>query len=53
MIVHTGQHYDKMMSDVYFNQLQISEPKYRLEPGGKTHGAITAYQLAEIEKILI
>ena len=52
VIVHTGQHYDKMMSDVFFNQLQIPEPKYRLESGGKTHGEMTGYQIIEIEKIL-
>jgi UDP-GlcNAc3NAcA epimerase len=53
VIVHTGQHYDKNMSEVFFNQLQIPMPNYRLESGGKTHGAMTAYQLAEIEKILL
>ena len=52
VIVHTGQHYDKMMSDVFFNQLQIPEPKYKLESGGKTHAEMTGYQLMEIEKIL-
>ena len=38
---------------IFFNQLQIPEPQYRLESGGKSHGAMTGYQLAEIEKILI
>ena len=52
VIVHTGQHYDKMMSDVFFNQLQIPEPKYKLESGSKTHAEMTGYQLMEIEKIL-
>ena len=53
VIVHTGQHYDKMMSDIFFNQLQIPKPKYRLESGGKTHAEMTGYQLMEIEKILL
>ena len=53
VIVHTGQHYDKMMSDIFFNELQIPKPKYRLESGGKTHAEMTGYQLMEIEKILL
>ena len=53
VIVHTGQHYDKMMSDIFFNQLQIPEPKYKLESGGMTHAEMTGYQLMEIEKILL
>ena len=53
VIIHTGQHYDKNMSEIFFNQLKIPEPKYRLESGGKSHGAMTGYQLIEIEKILL
>jgi len=53
VIVHTGQHYDKMMSDVFFKQLQIPEPQYRFESGGKSQGAMTGYQLTEIEKIVL
>tara|TARA_B100001057_G_scaffold249305_1_gene249598 strand:+ start:525 stop:1598 length:1074 start_codon:yes stop_codon:yes gene_type:complete len=53
IIVHTGQHYDKNMSKVFFNQLKIPEPNYHLMSGGKSHGAMTGYQLIEIEKILI
>ena len=41
------------MSEVFFNQLQIPEPQYRLESGGKSHGAMTGYQLTEIEKIVL
>lgn len=53
VIIHTGQHYNKNMSDIFFNQLQIPEPKYKLESGGKTHAEMTGYQLMEIEKILL
>ena len=53
VIVHTGQHYDKMMSDIFFEQLKLPQPKYRLESGGKTHAEMTGYQLMEIEKILL
>ena len=53
IIVHTGQHYDKNMSRGIFNQLKIPVPNYHLKSGGKSHGAMTGYQLVEIEKILI
>ena len=52
VIVHTGQHYDKNMSEVFFGQLGIPKPNYLLDSGGKSHGAMTGYQLIEIEKIL-
>ena len=53
IIVHTGQHYDKNMSQVFFRQLGIPKPKYLLNSGGKSHGAMTGHQLIEIEKILL
>jgi UDP-GlcNAc3NAcA epimerase len=53
VIVHTGQHYDANMSDIFFDQLGIPKPDYRLESGGKTHGEMTGYQIAAIEKILL
>ena len=53
IIVHTGQHYDANMSDVFFDQLGIPKPDYRLESGGKAHGEMTGYQLTAIEKILL
>jgi len=52
VIVHTGQHYDQAMSDVFFDGLNIPQPKYRFEAGGKTHGAMTATMLEKIEAIL-
>jgi UDP-GlcNAc3NAcA epimerase len=53
VIVHTGQHYDPNMSEVFFDQLGIPKPDYRLESGGKSHGEMTGYQLGAIEKILL
>ena len=53
VIVHTGQHYDANMSEIFFDQLGIPKPDYRLESGGKAHGEMTGYQLATIEKILL
>ena len=52
VIIHTGQHYDENMSNIFFDQLQIPQPDYRLDSGGKSHAAMTAYQLHEIAKIL-
>lgn len=53
IIVHTGQHYDANMSDVFFQEMGIPKPKYMLETGGKTHGAMTGQQLEKIEEILL
>jgi UDP-GlcNAc3NAcA epimerase len=52
VIVHTGQHYDLNMSKIFFDQLNIPRPAYRLDSGGKSHAAMTAYQLCELENIL-
>ncbi|MCK4078405.1 MULTISPECIES: non-hydrolyzing UDP-N-acetylglucosamine 2-epimerase [Acinetobacter] len=52
VIVHTGQHYDKNMSDVFFTEMDIPLPKYKLRTGGKMHGAMTGQQLEKIEEIL-
>lgn len=52
IIVHTGQHYDQNMSDIFFTEMGIPFPKYRLQTGGKTHGAMTGQQLEKIEEIL-
>lgn len=51
IIVHTGQHYDSNMSDVFFEQMQIPKPHYFLGIGGKTHGAMTGQMIERIEEI--
>ena len=53
IIVHTGQHYDKNMSDYFFIQLEIPKPKYMLSLGGSTHGAMTGMMIKELEEIFI
>nr|WP_279052423.1 UDP-N-acetylglucosamine 2-epimerase (non-hydrolyzing) [Acinetobacter tandoii] len=53
VIVHTGQHYDQNMSDVFFEEMDIPKPKYMLQTGGKSHGAMTGQQLEKIEEILL
>ena len=53
IIVHTGQHYDKNMSSVFFDQLNIQKPAYNLDIAVTTHGAMTGRMLEEIEKVLL
>ncbi|RYY79809.1 MAG: UDP-N-acetylglucosamine 2-epimerase (non-hydrolyzing) [Moraxellaceae bacterium] len=53
VIVHTGQHYDVNMSNVFFDEMDIPTPKYQLHTGGNSHGAMTGQQLEKIEEILI
>ncbi len=53
IIVHTGQHYDKEMSDVFFEELEIHKPHYNLGVGSSTHGKQTAMMISGIEEILL
>lgn len=53
VIIHTGQHYDANMSDVFFEEMLIPKPDYFLGIGGKSHGAMTGQMLEKIEAILI
>ena len=53
VLVHTGQHYDENMSDVFFKELDIPQPDYHLGIGSASHGAQTGRMLEEIEKVLL
>lgn len=53
IIIHTGQHYDKELSDVFFSELKIREPKYNLRVGSAKYGRQTALALARIEEVLL
>lgn len=53
VILHTGQHYDPNMSDLFFDQLGIPKPSYQLDINGGTHGDMTGKMLIEIEKVLL
>ena len=53
IIVHTGQHFDKNMSDIFFLEMGIPKPNYELNIHSLSHGAMTGRMLEEIEKILL
>lgn len=53
ILVHTGQHFDKNMSDVFFDEMNIPKPKYNLEINSLGHGAMTGRMLEGIEKLLL
>jgi len=53
VIIHTGQHYDANMSDVFFDEMKIPKPDYFLGVGGSSHGAMTGQMIEKIEEILM
>ena len=53
IIVHTGQHFDTNMSSVFFEEMQIPEPKYNLDINSLNHGAMTGRMLEKIEEVLV
>ncbi|HRR40810.1 MAG TPA: UDP-N-acetylglucosamine 2-epimerase (non-hydrolyzing) [Syntrophales bacterium] len=53
VIVHTGQHYDAEMSDVFFEELDIPRPQYHLGIGGLSHGAMTGRMMEALEGVML
>jgi len=53
IIIHTGQHYDKEMSDVFFDELEIHKPDYNLGVDSAGHGRQTSMMITGIEEVLI
>lgn len=53
IIVHTGQHFDHNMSEVFFDEMDIPIPDYNLAINSLSHGAMTGRMIEEIEKVLI
>jgi len=51
-LLHTGQHYDANMSQVFFDELQIPAPTFQLQTGGGSHGEQTAQMIQGIERVL-
>lgn len=53
VLVHTGQHYDANMSDVFFNELNIPKPDHNLGIGGGTHGQNTGRMVEQLETLML
>ncbi|MCG3166491.1 MAG: UDP-2,3-diacetamido-2,3-dideoxy-D-glucuronate 2-epimerase [Bacteroidia bacterium] len=53
VIIHTGQHYDENMSQVFFDEMEIPKPDFNLNIGSGTHGSQTAKMIEGIEKLLL
>ena len=53
VLIHTGQHYDPQLSDIFFDQLDLRQPDHHLGIGSASHGAQTARMLEAIERILL
>lgn len=53
IVIHTGQHYDYGMSEVFFKELEIPEPKYNLGISSLSHGAMTGRMIEKLEEVLV
>lgn len=53
VIIHTGQHYHRNMSEVFFEEMKIPPPKHNLEISGGSHGAMTGKMLESVERVLM
>ncbi|MDW7644574.1 MAG: UDP-N-acetylglucosamine 2-epimerase (non-hydrolyzing) [Desulfuromonadales bacterium] len=53
ILVHTGQHFDANMSDVFFEEMEIPRPHYHLDVHSMNHGAMTGRMLEKIESVLL
>jgi len=53
IVIHTGQHFDKNMSDIFFDELKISKPKYNFDINSCSHGKMTGQMLIAIEEVFL
>lgn len=51
-LVHTGQHYDEKMSDIFFDEMRIPKPSHRLHVGGLSHASMTGRMLEQLEPLM-
>ncbi len=53
VILHTGQHYDDSMSEIFFREMQIPQPDYNLKIGSASHGSQTGQMIEAIEEVIL
>jgi len=53
VVIHTGQHYDSDMSEIFFRELRMKPPDYHLGIGSGSHGVQTGKMLAEVERVVL
>ena len=53
IIVHTGQHFDENMSEIFFEEMNIPKPRYNLNINGLSHGAMTGQMIEKIEEVIL
>ena len=53
VIIHTGQHFDANMSDIFFDEMKIPKPHYNLNINGLSHGAMTGQMIEKIEEVVL
>ena len=53
LLIHTGQHYDKSMSDLFFDQLQLPKPDYNLRICNLSHAEMTGIMMSKLEEIFL
>jgi UDP-GlcNAc3NAcA epimerase len=53
VVLHTGQHYDRELSEIFFEELELDPPRYRLETGSGSHGEQTGRMLPGIEAAIL
>src|SRR5204863_1049914 len=52
VIVHTGQHYDANMSDIFFDELEIAKPKYKLGVNAASNSEMTAQIMQKLDEVM-
>jgi UDP-GlcNAc3NAcA epimerase len=53
VVIHTGQHYDRELSEVFFDELEIRKPDHNLQVGSGRHGRQTGLILERIEEVIL